>query len=156
MTRSLVLHIAALVSGIVFGIGLAISRMIDPAKVQNFLDFAAIPSGGWDPSLAFVMGGGVVVAIAGLRLDRVLRRPIAASAFTKVARTRIDGQLVAGAAIFGVGWGLSGFCPGPAFADLGVMPGSVALFAGALLAGSWLAGLVIERRAPAKPVVASA
>jgi uncharacterized membrane protein YedE/YeeE len=155
MTRSPLFHIAALVSGIVFGVGLAISRMIDPAKVQGFLDFAAIPTGGWDPSLAFVMGGGVIVALVGMRLDRVLRQPIAAVAFSKVARTRVDRPLVFGAAIFGVGWGLSGFCPGPAFADLGLIPGSVALFVVALLAGSWLAGLVVDRRAQPKAAAAT-
>ena len=147
MTRSPFFHLAALISGLVFGIGLAVSRMIDPAKVQNFLDFAAIPTGGWDPSLAFVMGGGVLVALFGLRLDRLLARPIAGAAFIKTGRTRIDRQLVAGAAIFGVGWGLSGFCPGPAFANLGLIPQSVLLFVAALLAGSWTAGLFIERPA---------
>ena len=156
MTRSRLFNAAALVSGIVFGFGLALSRMIDPAKIWNFLDIAAIPTGGWDPSLGFVMGGGLLVAIAGLRLDRVIHKPIAGLAFIKTSRTRVDGQLVVGAAIFGVGWGISGFCPGPAFADLGLMPLSVVLFVASLLAGSWIAGLVMERPAPAKAVGAPA
>ena len=156
MTRSPLFQVIALASGVIFGFGLAISRMIDPAKVQNFLDFAAIPRGGWDPSLAFVMGGGVLVALVGMRLDRYLKKPIAGPAFIKTSRTRIDRQLVVGAAIFGVGWGLSGFCPGPAFADLGLMPQSVILFVAALLAGSWIAGLVMERSAPPNAAAAAA
>ena len=144
MTRSPLFQVIALASGVIFGFGLAISRMIDPAKVQNFLDFAAIPRGGWDPSLAFVMGGGVLVALVGMRLDRYLKKPIAGPAFIKTSRTRIDRQLVVGAAIFGVGWGLSGFCPGPAIADLGLVPQNVYLFAIAMVAGSWIAGQILE------------
>jgi uncharacterized membrane protein YedE/YeeE len=156
MTRTPLFQVAALASGVIFGVGLAVSRMIDPAKVQNFLDFAAIPTGGWDPSLAFVMGAGVLVALIGMRLDKVLRKPIAGPQFVATTRTRIDRPLVAGAAIFGVGWGLSGFCPGPAFADLGLMPGSVIVFVAALLAGSWLAGLLMERGARPKAAAATA
>jgi uncharacterized membrane protein YedE/YeeE len=156
MTRSRLFHLMALLSGVIFGIGLALSRMIDPAKVQNFLDFAAIPSGGWDPSLAFVMGGGVLVALAGLRADRLLRRPIAGPAFIKTAPARIDRPLIVSAAIFGVGWGMSGFCPGPAFANLGLIPQSVVPFIVALLAGSWVAGLFVDRPAPAEPAGATA
>jgi len=155
MTRPL-FQLTALLSGIIFGIGLALSRMIDPAKVQNFLDFAAIPSGGWDPSLAFVMGGGVLVALAGMRADRLLRRPIVGPAFITTARTRIDRPLIVGAAIFGVGWGLSGFCPGPAFANLGLIPLSVIPFVAALLAGSWVAGLFIDRAPSSEPAGATA
>jgi uncharacterized membrane protein YedE/YeeE len=152
MTRSPLFHVTALASGVLFGLGLAISQMIDPAKIWNFLDFAAIPTGGWDPSLAFVMGGGVLVAFFGMRADRWLRKPVAGPAFIKTHRTRIDAQLVAGAATFGVGWGLSGFCPGPAFADFGLMPLSVGLFVLALLTGSWIAGTIMERPTPAAPV----
>jgi uncharacterized membrane protein YedE/YeeE len=151
MNRSLFFHLTALASGIIFGFGLAIARMIDPEKIWDFLDIAAIPTGGWDPSLAFVMGGGLLVGLFGMRLDRFLKKPVAGPAFIKTRRTRIDPQLVAGAAIFGVGWGLSGFCPGPAFADLGLVPGSVIWFVAALLAGSWLAGLVLERPRPTPP-----
>jgi uncharacterized membrane protein YedE/YeeE len=156
MTRSPLFHLTALLSGVVFGIGLALSRMIDPEKIWDFLDIAAIPSGGWDPSLAFVMGGGVLVALFGMRLDRYLGKPIVGPAFIKTSRTRIDRSLVAGAAIFGVGWGLAGFCPGPAFANLGLVPLSVLPFVAALLAGSWLTGLVIERARPAPPKAAAA
>ena len=144
---------SALVSGIVFGIGLSVARMTDPQKIKDFLDIAAIPSGGWDPSLAFVMGGGLLVAIFGLRLDRLLRKPIAAPAFIKTHRVRIDAPLVGGAVLFGVGWGLSGFCPGPAIADLGIVPRDVIVFVIAMLIGSWGAGFVMSwtERASAPP-----
>ncbi|HZP20235.1 MAG TPA: DUF6691 family protein [Bauldia sp.] len=136
---------AALAAGIVFGLGLALSRMTDPQKIKDFLDFAAIPTGGWDPSLAFVMGGGVLVAFVGLRLHRLFRRPLAADAFQHGGRTELDVPLVAGAAIFGVGWGLAGFCPGPAIAALSLIPDQVWLFVAAMVAGSWIAGEVMER-----------
>ncbi len=135
--------VSALASGLVFGIGLSIARMTDPQKIKDFLDIAAIPGGGWDPSLAFVMGGGLLVAIFGLRLDRLLRKPIAAPAFIKTHRVKIDPPLVGGAVLFGVGWGLSGFCPGPAIADLGLVPSDVILFVLAMLVGSWAAGQVM-------------
>jgi uncharacterized membrane protein YedE/YeeE len=145
---------AALLAGVVFGFGLAFSRMTDPQKIKDFLDLAAIPAGGWDPSLAFVMGGGLVVAFFGLRLDRVLHTPLAAPAFVRSRRSRIDGPLVGGAAIFGVGWGLSGFCPGPAIADLGIVPMSVFLFVAAMCAGAWVTGEVMEWSGPGKPLQA--
>jgi hypothetical protein len=137
MNRSLTLSLTALVSGTLFGIGLAIARMIDPLKIQNFLDFAAIPSGGWDPSLAFVMGGGVLVGLVGLRADKLLRKPIVGPEFIQTHRTKVDAPLVAGAVVFGIGWGLSGFCPGPAVANLSLVPGGVWLFVVAMVAGSW-------------------
>ena len=144
MNRSLAYLASAAVSGIVFGFGLAIARMTDPQKIQDFLDIAAIPSGGWDPSLAFVMGGGVLVGLIGLRIDRWMRAPIAAARFVRPVRAKIDRPLLAGAAIFGVGWGLSGFCPGPAVADLGLVPGDVMLFVATMFLGSWGAGQVME------------
>jgi uncharacterized membrane protein YedE/YeeE len=120
--------------------------MTDPQKIKDFLDFAAIPNGGWDPSLAFVMGGGLLVALVGLRLDRVIGRPLLVPEFQQGRRTQIDTPLVLGAAVFGVGWGLSGFCPGPAIAALSIIPDQVWLFVLAMLAGSWIAGEVIEHR----------
>jgi uncharacterized membrane protein YedE/YeeE len=146
MKRSTVTLIAAAVSGILFGVGLSVARMTDPQKIWNFLDVGAIPSGGWDPSLAFVMIGGIAVGFFGLRLDRWFRlsRPLAGPAFIKTHRTRIDFPLVAGASVFGVGWGLSGFCPGPAIADLGLVPQDVYLFVIAMVVGSWIAGQITE------------
>ncbi|MEO8669615.1 MAG: DUF6691 family protein [Bauldia sp.] len=143
MNRSSLALLSAAVAGIVFGIGLSISRMTDPAKIKDFLDLAAIPSGGWDPSLAFVMGGGLLVAIFGLRLDRMLRKPLAAAAFIKTHRVELDTPLIVGAVVFGIGWGLSGFCPGPSFADLGLVPAQVIGFVVALLTGSWVASQII-------------
>jgi uncharacterized protein len=148
MKRSLVAIVAALISGVVFGVGLSVARMTDPAKIKDFLDIAAIPTGGWDPSLIFVMGAAVLVGLIGLRADRLLRAPLAAPSFHRIHRMKIDTQLVVGSSIFGVGWGLSGFCPGPAVVDLGIVPGSVLLFVLAMLAGSWLAGQVMEWSAP--------
>ncbi len=105
---------AALI-GLIFGLGILISGMGNPAKVLNFFDFA----GTWDPSLAFVMGGAVVVTALGYRLVLSWRRPLLAERFSIPATKTIDAPLVAGAAVFGVGWGLSGFCPGGLIPVLG-------------------------------------
>ena len=126
--------------GLLFGIGLVVSGMSDPAKVLNFLDLA----GTWDPSLAFVMGGAVIVAFVGYRL--VLRRaaPISGDTFHLPTREDIDGRILAGPAIFGIGWGLGGFCPGPALTALGLAaPGTLA-FVPAMLAGMWIARVVAD------------
>ena len=157
MNRSLLALGSAAASGVLFGIGLSIARMTDPNKIWNFLDLAAIPSGGWDPSLAFVMGGGMLVAIVGLRLDRFLRlpAPIAAPAFITTHRVKVDRPLVIGAAIFGVGWGLSGFCPGPSVANLGLVPWQVWPFVAAMFVGSWVAGQFMEF-APSPPAATTA
>jgi uncharacterized protein len=146
MNRNALALVSAAAGGVIFGIGLSIARMTDPNKIWNFLDLAAIPSGGWDPSLAFVMAGGMLVAIVGLRLDRFfgMRTPLAAPTFVKTQRTRIDAPLAAGAAVFGVGWGISGFCPGPAVANLGLVPGDVWPFVAAMFIGSWVAGQFME------------
>jgi len=162
MKRATVTLISAAVSGILFGVGLSVARMTDPEKIWNFLDVGAIPSGGWDPSLAFVMIGGIAVGFFGLRLDRWFRlsRPLAGPAFIKTSRTKVDLPLVAGAAIFGVGWGLSGFCPGPAIADLGLVPQDVYLFVIAMVVSSWIAGQILDwterpHAAPATSAVTS-
>ena len=106
--------VIALLSGIIFGFGLSISQMINPNKVINFLDI----TGNWDPSLAFVMMGALTVTFLSFRW--VLKRPtpILEDAFHISNRTNIDASLLGGAAIFGIGWGISGFCPGPAIANL--------------------------------------
>jgi hypothetical protein len=144
MSRPAAGPLTALLSGIIFGFGLAFARMTDPQKVKDFLDLAAIPSGGWDPSLALVLASAVIVAFAGFRLDRRLRAPFAAPAFVYRDRVRIDLPLLAGATIFGIGWGVSGFCPGPAIGDLGIVPASVLWFVAAMFAGSWITGEVME------------
>ena len=155
MNRTAFALAAALASGVVFGAGLAVARMIDPQKVQNFLDVAAIPAGGWDPSLAFVMGGGMLVFFVGFRLHRLVRKPLAAPAFSYPDKTRLDLPLVVGSVLFGIGWGAAGLCPGPAIANLALTPVSAVFFVGAMLAGSWLAG-ALRSATLSRPAVPSA
>lgn len=120
--------------GLVFGIGLIVSGMANPAKVLNFLDLA----GSWDPSLAFVMAGAVAVSFVGYRLVWRRPAPVLMDHFDVPAATTIDGRLVAGAALFGAGWGISGFCPGPALTSLTLAaPGTLA-FVPAMILGLWL------------------
>jgi hypothetical protein len=131
--------------GVLFGCGLVVSGMSNPAKVLNFLDLAAIPSGGWDASLAFVMAGGVAVTMFGYKAVLKRDRPIFDSGFHLPDRKLIDAPVIVGPAIFGVGWGLAGFCPGPAFTALGVGSWNAALFVTTMLAGMVLARLLSLR-----------
>ena len=124
--------------GLLFGTGLVVAGMADQAKVLNFLDLF----GTWDPSLAFVMGGAAVTAFVGYRL--VLRRkaPLASPTFHLPTATAIDARILIGPAIFGVGWGLGGFCPGPALTAITLgAPGTLA-FVPAMLAGMFAARLI--------------
>jgi uncharacterized protein len=123
--------LVALVSGILFGLGLAVSQMMNPAKVLNFLDVA----GTWDPSLAFVMGGAVVVMAIAWQLQRRRSAPWFAPAFHVSVAKHVDRKLLLGAALFGIGWGLAGFCPGPAIAALTLGESGPLLFVLAMLAG---------------------
>lgn len=120
--------------GLVFGAGLAISGMVNPAKVLNFLDVG----GDWDPSLAFVMGSALLVTSIGSRLAGRLPNPILEREFTLPARAEIDRELVSGALLFGGGWGLVGLCPGPALANLGRVDASLYGFVAAMIAGMLL------------------
>lgn len=122
----------ALVAGALFGFGLSLSGMVNPARVSGFLDVA---SDDWDPSLMFVLGGAVMVAVPGVLLRHFFARPILDESFSLPTKTRVDRPLILGSAIFGLGWGLAGFCPGPALSALalGLMP--VVLFVGAMIAG---------------------
>lgn len=129
--------------GLLFGIGLVISGMSDPAKVLNFLDLA----GAWDPSLAFVMGGAVVVAFFGYRLVLKRDRPVVGSSFRIPTRSELEPRIFVGPAIFGFGWGLSGFCPGPALTALGLAAPGTLIFVPAMFVGMWLARLAGERSA---------
>lgn len=117
--------------GLLFGLGLVISQMVDPAKVLAFLDVA----GAWDPSLAFVMLGAVAVTAVGYRVVLARQDPLLADRFQVPTRSDIDTELLLGSAIFGVGWGLGGFCPGPALTALGLGRWDVGLFVLAMLAG---------------------
>ncbi len=133
---------ASLAAGVVFGVGLIVSGMTDPAKVRNFLDLAGL----WDPSLAFVMGGAVVVAFIGYRLAFASGAPLFAERFSLPTSTQIDLRLVAGAALFGIGWGLAGFCPGPALASVYSGGASAWIFVAAMLTGMWAARRLVERQ----------
>ena len=132
--------------GLVFGVGLVISGMSDPAKVLNFLDLAAIGSRSWDPSLAFVMAGAVAVAFIGFAVVLKRPRPLFAETFHLPTRRELDFRIVSGPVIFGVGWGLAGFCPGPAFTALGFGSRAAVLFVAAMLAGMLLARWLANRR----------
>lgn len=135
----------ALISGLLFGLGLAISGMFDPAKVLGFLDIAAIASGGWDPSLAFVMAGGLAVTVPAFQIARRWRQPVAAAEFQTPRAQGLDVRLLLGALLFGIGWGLVGYCPGPALAALAfAVPGTI-VFVLAMVAGMLLQALVVRR-----------
>jgi len=127
----------ALVAGLLFGAGLAVSGMIDPAKVLGFLDVA----GAWDPSLAFVMGGALAVTAAGYRLAWRRPAPLADTRFHVPAAGAVDARLAAGAAVFGAGWGLAGFCPGPALAALSLGRWEPWVFVAAMVVGLMAARL---------------
>jgi len=133
--------VVALLAGTLFGLGLAISGMMNPAKVVGFLDVA----GEWDPTLAFVMGGALLVTIPAFRLILNRPRPILADGFALPTKGALDGRLLGGAALFGVGWGLSGFCPGPAVAALTTGLTPVFAFVAAMIAGMVLYAWVFER-----------
>ena len=146
--------VTALAAGLLFGVGLAVSGMLDPVRVLGFLDVA----GSWDPSLAFVLGGAVAISGCGVALRSRMAQPAFAPDFDVPAAGRIDGRLLGGAAIFGLGWGLAGFCPGPALAALSTgAPGAV-IFMLAMLAGMWLYKLAVGPTRPddALPAVADA
>lgn len=134
------LMIISLLSGALFGLGLAVSGLINPAKVQGFLNVF----GNWDPSLALVMGGALLVFAPGYWLWRRLgqQQCVLGSAMPKVPAPIIDKRLLLGALIFGMGWGLAGICPGPALGLLGSFQWQAGLFVVAMLCGFWLAGKI--------------
>lgn len=127
----MITNIAALLSGLVFGLGLILSGMGNPAKVQNFLDFF----GQWDPSLALVMGGAIAVALIAFTWAKRRKTALLGDAMQLPISTAIDRELLIGAALFGTGWGLAGFCPGPALMNLATLTPQVWLFVAAMLAG---------------------
>lgn len=126
--------IAALMTGIIFGAGLALSDMVNPARVLAFLDLF----GAWDPTLAFVMGGALVPSAIAYVITRRMPKPLFHAAFHIPENRAVDRQLLAGGAIFGIGWGLVGYCPGPALAGLVLGAWQTWLFAAAMLVGMWL------------------
>jgi len=134
----------AFLAGLVFGLGLLLSGMADPAKVLGFLDLA----GAWDPSLAFVMAGAIGVGAIAFALARRRRASLLGDPIQSPTRSRIDRRLVAGSLLFGVGWGLAGFCPGPALVALGLGNAKAIVFVLAMLAGMALFELSQARPAP--------
>lgn len=125
---------AAFVAGLVFAVGLAVAGMTQPSKVVGFLDFF----GDWDPSLAFVMGGAIAVHALLFRLVTRRRSPLAAEVFQIPRRRDLTPQLVVGAALFGIGWGLGGYCPGPGLVSLPTLGADALAFVAAMMAGMWL------------------
>ncbi len=121
-------------AGALFAVGLTVAGMTQPAKVVGFLDVA----GQWDPSLAFVMASAVAVFAAAFFASRRLSRPLLAPEFATIEQKPIDARLVGGAALFGVGWGLGGYCPGPAVAALGAAGLPALVFVGAMAAGMFV------------------
>ena len=131
--------------GLIFGLGLLLSGMSNPAKVLNFLDLGGIGAGTWDPSLAFVMAGAVAVTFVGFNFVLKRSQPLFAETFHLPTKAEIDRRIILGPAIFGVGWGLTGFCPGPALTALGFGSKAALLFVAAMLAGMVLARWIARR-----------
>ncbi|MGB9988554.1 DUF6691 family protein [Massilia sp. SM-13] len=134
--------VSALLIGLLFGIGLIVAGMTNPAKVQGFLDLA----GNWDPSLALVMGGAIAVGLLAFRLAGKRGRSLLGGAMRLPGTSGIDRRLLLGSLVFGAGWGLAGFCPGPALASLATGGAKPLIFTGAMLAGMLLFE-VLERAA---------
>lgn len=134
MIRGLILPLG---SGAIFGAGLTVGGMTDPARVRGFLDLF----GAWDPTLAFVMGGAVLVMALAWLIQRRMQRPAFAESFALPDRSDITPHLVGGSALFGIGWGIAGLCPGPGFAAVAIAPVPAAIFLAAMLAGMMIARL---------------
>ena len=137
--------VVAYIAGLLFALGLGISGMTHPSKVLAFLDVA----GAWDPSLALVMGGGVLVNLVFFRLALRQGAPLFDTSFSLPAKAGIDAPLLTGAALFGVGWGLGGFCPGPALVSAVTGAAPVVAFVVAMLAAMALYDRAVARRVPA-------
>lgn len=136
MARSILF---ALFAGTLFGAGLALSGMTDPARVRGFLDIF----GNWDPTLAFVMGGAVLVMALAWIFQRKMVAPFFAETFSLPGRKDLDAPLIVGSALFGIGWGIGGLCPGPGLAAIALAPAQAGIF----LAG-FLGGMVLFRLTP--------
>ena len=128
------INISAFVAGLIFAVGLVVAQMTQPDKVIAFLDLA----GNWDPSLAFVMVGGIGFHAVAFRLITRRSSPILGASFHVPTRKDVDRPLIVGAILFGIGWGLAGFCPGPAITSIASVASEVGVFVVAMLAGMWL------------------
>ena len=131
----------AFVAGLLFGLGLSLGGMTQPAVVLGFLDIF----GAWDPRLVFVMAGAVLTTAVGYRLLLRRPRPLLAERFQWPTSRRIDARLVGGAALFGIGWGIAGYCPGPALASLGAGVPALLVLVACMIAGWWLAARLLPR-----------
>lgn len=138
-------RIVALLSGLLFSVGLGISGMTSPAKVIGFLDVQR-----WDPSLLFTMGGALAVMFIAWRIRAWRERPLAGGSFPPPPPAKLDGRLIGGAALFGIGWGLSGFCPGPLLVSLGAGVRTAMILVPSMLAGMLLNQLIEGRRRAAR------
>ena len=132
--------LAALITGVVFGLGLCVSEMVNPARVVGFLDVL----GSWDATLLWVMVSAVAVTGIGFPLVMKRKRPVLTDRFLLPEKKEIDRRLIAGSVIFGIGWGLAGLCPGPAVAALASLSPSVLLFVVAMAGGQWLASILVR------------
>lgn len=139
-SRSSLAKWSVFLSGLLFGLGLIISGMINPAKVIGFLDI----TGNWDPSLLLVMGAGLAVTTPAFHFILKTGQPLFSTAFFLPVRTDIDGKLIAGAALFGIGWGMAGLCPGPALTAITSLNSSIVIFVVAMIAGMVLYRVVAE------------
>lgn len=139
------------IAGAMFGVGVSLGGMANPAKVQNFFDFFGI----WDPSLALVMGGALLIAAPGYYLVFKRGKPLYANSFSVPTNRTIDAKLVLGSAVFGIGWGIAGFCPGASIPVTATLNPDVLIFTGAMLAGIFSAKgmmkLSAARRDPLAP-----
>lgn len=133
--------VAAFLCGLIFGVGLLVSQMTDPMKVIGFLDVF----GRWDPSLALVMGGALAVASIGFWWVERRGRPMLGDQLALPPRRPVDGRLLGGSALFGIGWGLGGFCPGPGLVGVSALSSDAAIFVVAMLAGMWIASRIGTR-----------
>ncbi len=135
-------NVFAGISGLLFGLGLIAGGMTDSAKVKAFLDLF----GAWDPSLALVMGGAIAVGVWAFAVARRRKRSWTGEPMELPAITLIDGRLIAGGVLFGIGWGIGGFCPGPALVAMGSGLGAAWLFVAAMVAGMWLHDRLLAAR----------
>lgn len=141
------MHIlVALISGAIFGAGLTVAQMLDPLKVQGFLDVAGIPKGTWDPTLLMVFVGALPVVFVAYMIQRRMQRPVGGGTFQIPSRSDIDARLIGGSAVFGIGWGLGGICPGPAVTALAVAGTQITgliVFVAAMVVGIALSRLLV-------------
>jgi hypothetical protein len=143
MNMNLLSKVIALIAGLLFGLGMMMSGMVDPTKVIGFLDIA----GDWDPSLAFVMGGALLVFTPiYLLVIKKREKPVCSREFQISSNNTVDKRLISGAALFGLGWGIAGICPGPAVTSLSALNSSMLLFIAFMLAGMWLGIKIDEKR----------